>query len=81
MSESLHYHWSRGLDLAGNKFVDFDATHKGSLYTFACPLWIIGIKFVDAPPIFFHIIVCHFTEKLLHLKQVEDVSRRVAEFC
>ncbi len=42
VSESLHYHWSRGLDLAGNKFVDFDATHKGSRYTFACPLWIIG---------------------------------------
>ncbi len=42
VSESLHYHWSRGLDLAGNRFVDFDATHKGSRYTFACPLWIIG---------------------------------------
>jgi len=42
VSESLHYTWWRGLDFTGNKFVDFDDTHKGSRYTFACPQWIIG---------------------------------------
>jgi len=30
VSESLHFPWWRGLDLAGNKFVDFDDAGKGA---------------------------------------------------
>jgi hypothetical protein len=41
VAESTHYGWHRGLDIEGRKFVDFDETHRGSGWTFACPLWII----------------------------------------
>lgn len=40
-AESTHYHWHRGMDIEGRQFVDFDEKHRGSVYTFACPLWMI----------------------------------------
>ncbi len=42
VAESTHYHWHRGIDTEGNRFVDFDEAHRGSGYTFACPRWIIN---------------------------------------
>lgn len=41
VAESTHYGWHRGMDLEGRRFVDFDEKHRGSVYTFACPLWTI----------------------------------------
>ncbi len=41
VAESVHYTWHRGMDIEGRRFVDFDEKHRGSGYTFACPLWMI----------------------------------------
>jgi len=42
VAESTHYPWWRGIDIEGGRFVDFDESHRGSGYTFACPLWLIN---------------------------------------
>ncbi len=39
-AESTHYGWHRGIDIEGRAFVNFDQTHRGPAYVFACPRWM-----------------------------------------